>query len=75
MTLEALRLIGILVQPVMPASASTLLDLLGVAASARNFNFVSAEYAVAASTELPPPTPIFPRYIEPVLDEKAPSLS
>ncbi len=69
-TLEALRLIGIMVQPVMPTASATLLDLLGVSPSARDFTCVTANHAVAAGTILPAPTPIFPRYVEPEPDDK-----
>jgi methionyl-tRNA synthetase len=62
-TLELLRKVGLLVQPVMPASAAKLLDVLGQPATARTF--AAFGMAIAAGTALPAPTPIFPKYVEP----------
>ncbi|MBB6226036.1 methionyl-tRNA synthetase [Polymorphobacter multimanifer] len=58
-TLDATRRIVMLVQPFIPESAAKLLDLLGVAAEARNFN--ALDTAVAAGTQLPAPQGVFPR--------------
>ena len=63
-TLEVLRVVGIMAQPVMPSASATLLDLVGASSDARAFVHASAEYAVAALTSLPAPQPIFPRYVE-----------
>ena len=41
-TIEAVRQVAILIQPVMPASAGKLLDLLGVAADKRDFAALGA---------------------------------
>lgn len=65
-TAEVLRQVGILCQPVMPASAGKLLDLLGLPADRRQFAALGdANGRLAAGTQLPPPAPVFPRYIEP----------
>jgi methionyl-tRNA synthetase len=65
-TAEVLRQVGILCQPFVPASAGKLLDLLGVAPSDRQFNRIGAAgQRLAAGTTLPPPAPVFPRYVEP----------
>jgi methionyl-tRNA synthetase len=65
-TAEVLRQVGILCQPFVPASAGKLLDLLGVAPSDRQFNRLGAAgQRLAAGTTLPPPAPVFPRYVEP----------
>jgi methionyl-tRNA synthetase len=65
-TAEVLRQVGILCQPFMPASAGKLLDLLGLPADRRQFSALGdANGRLAAGTELPPPAPVFPRYIEP----------
>jgi methionyl-tRNA synthetase len=60
-----LRQIGILVQPIMPDSAGKLLDQLGVPEDARNFADLGPARRLAPGTQLPPPQPLFPRYIEP----------
>jgi methionyl-tRNA synthetase len=73
-TVETLRIAAILLQPVMPSAMGKLLDLLAVAPSARVFAAVEAtneEDGLAAAhrltpgAPLPPPSPIFPRYVEP----------
>jgi len=63
-TAEVLRQIGILVQPVMPESAGKLLDQLGVARDARDFAKLGPKNRLTAGIALPPPSPVFPRYIE-----------
>jgi methionyl-tRNA synthetase len=64
-TAEVLRVIGIFVQPFMPAKMGELLDLLAVPADARSFAKATANHRLAAETTLPAPAPIFPRYVEP----------
>jgi methionyl-tRNA synthetase len=65
-TAEVLRQVGILVQPFMPASAGKLLDLLRIPTSERSFDQLgSADKHIRSGTALPPPSPVFPRYIEP----------
>lgn len=59
---ESLRRIGILLQPVMPDSMAKLLDVLGIPEDQRNF--ADLETVLAGGTDLPKPTPIFPRYVE-----------
>ena len=63
-TAEVTRQIAILVQPVMPESAAKLLDQLGVAANARTFAALGPQGRLNPGTELPPPSPIFPRHVE-----------
>ncbi|WP_436641673.1 methionine--tRNA ligase [Microbaculum sp. FT89] len=63
-TAEALRQIGILIQPFVPASADALLDLVGVPADKRNFAELGEGGRLAAGTALPAPKPVFPRYVE-----------
>ncbi len=60
-TLEVVRIVAILVQPVMPGSAAKILDLL--AQEARTFTDIATP--LAPGLDLPAPEPIFPRYIEP----------
>ena len=62
-TLDAVRRIAILVQPVMPASSAALLDQLGVSPDARGFDALDVQ--VAAGTPLPAPAGVFPRWVEP----------
>ena len=57
---EALRVVAILLQPVMPDAAGGLLDQLGVAANARTFKHLAT--AMAGGQAIAKPTPIFPRY-------------
>lgn len=64
-TAEVLRVIGILTQPFVPAAASKLLDLLGIAPDRRNLNDIGPTTPLPPSGPLPPPEPIFPRYVEP----------
>jgi methionyl-tRNA synthetase len=59
-TLETVRIAALLSQPVMPASAAKLLDLLGQADDQRTFAAVGTR--LAPGTALPPPVGVFPRY-------------
>jgi methionyl-tRNA synthetase len=61
-TAELLRQFGILTQPYMPTSARKLLDLLDIPADQRSF--ASLATRLDGGVELPPPTPVFPRYVE-----------
>ncbi len=62
---EAIRLLGVAIQPVIPAAAARLLDMLGVPAGERGFAALddTDAYArlVAAGARIAAPTPIFPR--------------
>jgi methionyl-tRNA synthetase len=64
-TAEVLRAIAINAQPFIPEAAGKLLDLLAVPESGRNLAAVGAEHRLAPGTQLPAPSPIFPRYVEP----------
>src|SRR6516165_7647173 len=63
-TAEVLRQIAILALPFVPASAARLLDLLAVPDGERDFSFLGRKHRIAAGRELPPPAPVFPRYVE-----------
>jgi len=63
-TAEVLRRIAILCQPYIPGSAEKLLDLLAVPENRRNFADLGADGMLAPGTPLPPPQPVFPRYVE-----------
>ena len=62
-TLETLRVAGILLLAFIPGSAHKLLDLLGVAEDQRTFAFIE-KGALVPDALLPTPYAIFPRYIE-----------
>ena len=62
-TAEVVRQVAILAQPVMPESAGKLLDVLGVAADARDFAALATR--LKPGVTLPTPTGVFPRYVEP----------
>jgi methionyl-tRNA synthetase len=62
--LEVIRHLAILMQPVVPGSANTMLDQLGVAPSSREFVHLGPDHRLAPGTVLPKPAPVFPRYVE-----------
>lgn len=63
-TLEVLRIVAILIQPVMPDSAAKLLTVLGQDDdAARQFSAIGSP--LVPGTPLPAPAPIFPKYEEP----------
>ncbi|MDN3482959.1 methionine--tRNA ligase [Arthrobacter sp. APC 3897] len=63
-TLEVLRIVAILIQPVMPDSAAKLLGVLGQDDdAARRFSAIGTP--LVPGTPLPAPAPIFPKYEEP----------
>ena len=73
-TIEALRVSAILLQPIMPGSMGKLLDLIGVPADRRTFaaleagdaaGSLGAPHRLEAGRALPAPMPVFPRYVEP----------
>ncbi len=61
-TAEVLRMVGVLIQPYVPASAAKLLDVLAVPETKRSFG--SFGERLASGTALPAPQPIFPRFVE-----------
>lgn len=63
-TAEVVRQIAILAQPVMPASAGKLLDLLAIPADSRGFAALGAAGRLAPGSTLPAPAGVFPRYVE-----------
>ncbi len=63
-TAEVTRQIAILVQAAMPESGAKLLDQLGVPEDARDFAALGPKGRLAAGTELPAPSGIFPRHVE-----------
>eukprot|EP01037_Dinobryon_pediforme_P011790 gene11790-11881_t len=63
-TAEVLRPVALLAQPFIPNSAAKLLDLLGVASDARDFQHSGEECKLKSGALLPAPSGIFPRYVE-----------
>ena len=61
-TLEVVRIVGILVQPVMPDAGAKILDLLGQDPGARQFTDIGTR--LVPGTALPAPSPVFPRYVD-----------
>ena len=62
-TAEAIRQLAILVRWAIPQSADALLDQLAQAPDARDF--AALERPLTAGTMLPPPSGIFPRWVDP----------
>ena len=63
-TAEALRQIGILIQPFVPSSAGKLLDQLSIPLGERAFDTLGGDHRIKPGVRLPPPKPVFPRYVE-----------
>lgn len=63
---EAIRNIGLMLQPFCPTAANRILDQVAVAPEARSFEFVGALHALKPATPLPTPSGVFPRYVEEV---------
>jgi len=57
---EVIRILGILVQPVMPGAGAKILDQLAVPTDARGFDAIALGL-IAAGTSLPAPQGVFPR--------------
>ena len=64
-TAEVLRRIAIMSQPFMPSSAAKLLELLAVGPQERGFSDLNGTKRITPGVTLPPPAPVFPRYVEP----------
>src|SRR4029077_4745853 len=64
-TAEVLRCVGIMAQPFVPSSAAKMLDLLAVPPEERGFGELNGGKRIAPGSTLPPPAPVFPRYVEP----------
>ncbi len=64
-TAEVIRQVAILAQPFMPVSAGKLLDILAIPAVDRDFAALGGDRRIVPGSMLPPPTPVFPRYVEP----------
>jgi methionyl-tRNA synthetase len=62
-TLEAVRVAAVLIQPVLPDSAATLLDQLGQPEDSRDF--AALDVRLVPGRALPAPSGVFPRYEPP----------
>ncbi len=58
---EVIRCLGIIMQPVTPASADKLLDQLKVPKDERTFEHINEKYALQPGTKIDKPEGIFPR--------------
>ncbi|MCU1522495.1 MAG: methionine--tRNA ligase, partial [Arthrobacter sp.] len=63
-TLEVLRIVAILAQPVMPTASGAILDSLGQPEGEARA-FAALETPIASGTDLPAPAPVFPKFEEP----------
>ena len=66
-TAEVIRIVALMTQPVIPNAAGKLLDALAQGEGARSFAAVATR--LEAGITLPAPTPVFPKYVEPVADD------
>ena len=71
-TAEVVRQVAILAAPVVPTAAGMLLDALGQGAEARTFRALGESGRLRPGTPIPPPTGVFPRYVEPDAAEPEP---
>ncbi|MRH86833.1 methionine--tRNA ligase [Nocardia sp. SYP-A9097] len=60
-TMEVVRIVTLLVQPVIPGSAAKILDLLGQT----DRDFAAIATPIQPGTALPEPEVVFPKYVEP----------
>ena len=64
---DTIRVLGVLMQPAVPDSAAKMLDQLALAEEERKFSALGNR--LVPGTELPKPSPVFPRYVEPEVAE------
>ena len=61
---EVIRCLSIIVQPVVPASASKLLGQLEIPEAEREFSYISKNNALKSGTEIQKPEGVFPRIVD-----------
>ena len=61
---DTIRCIALVAQPFMPDASANILDQLAVSADQRKLGNDIASRRLRAGTPLPPPQPVFPRYVE-----------
>ena len=66
---ETIRHLGIALLPFIPAAAGAILDQVGVADDARDFDHFGADHATSPGTAIDKPKPVFPKIVE----EEAPA--
>jgi methionyl-tRNA synthetase len=71
-TAECVRQFAILIQPVMPEAGEKLLDLLALAKDERSFKALGPGHRLKAGSAIPEPQGVFPRYVDPAEEGKAP---
>ena len=59
--IEALRLIGILIAPIIPESSNNILNILNIDKDKRSFKFYSKKYLIKKGKKINEPKQIFPR--------------
>ena len=69
---ECVRQFAILALPVMPESATKLLDLLAVPPEDRTFASLGVKGRLKPGTAIPEPQGVFPRYVDPAEADNAP---
>ena len=67
-TAEVVRQVAVLAQPIVPAGAKHLLDMLAQSEAQRDFTALGGGNRIEPGLELPKPTGAFPRYVEPEND-------
>jgi methionyl-tRNA synthetase len=72
-TAEVVRQVAILAAPVTPTGADKLLSLLGLAPEARTFKALGQSGRLVPGTAIPPPTGVFPRYVDPNAEPELPA--
>lgn len=58
---EAIRCLGIIILPVVPASASKMLDQLKIPAGERDYSFITAKHTLKPGIPIDQPQGVFPR--------------
>jgi methionyl-tRNA synthetase len=64
-TAETLRAVAIATQPFIPGAAAKLLDLVSIEPERRLLEHIGGRGRIEPGRALPPPSPIFPRYVDP----------
>ena len=67
--MEVLRYVAIIYQPIIPASANKILDLLTIARDQRTFEYLKPDFRVVAGSPVLKPEGVFPRMELPALVE------
>ena len=58
---DVIRCLAIIIQPVVPQSAQSMLDQLKISADERDFAMISSDYAMKPGTDIDKPQGVFPR--------------